>query len=270
MQKAVFATAMILALAPLAAQPEGVQYFSTLDGAYLGVTLAEVDSEDVASLGLEREAGARIEEVVPDSPAARADLRPGDVIVAFSGVPVLNVRQLQRLVRESPAGRSVELDLVRDGARLTLSVQLAERESRSRRWRVLPRVLRPEGGYAFRFEAPDVEPHFVFPSRERPRLGVSGVALTEQLAEALGVEGGQGVLVTEVVEDSPAKRAGLQAGDVIVSVDGETVARPAQLSSRLRRGQTHELEIVRDRVSRTLKAEIPSASTKSGSDSIRM
>ncbi len=76
-------------------------------------------------------------------------------------------------------------------------------------------------------------------------MGITGGNLTDQLADFLGILG-KGVLVAEVLENTPAERAGLKAGDAIVSVDGHPVDGLSELSSLLK-DDTHEVEIVRDK-----------------------
>ena len=80
-------------------------------GGYLGVYLEDVDDEAARRLGLPEEEGALVEDVVDDSPAADAGLQKDDVIVGYNGETVESVAELSRLVRETPAGRTVTLDV---------------------------------------------------------------------------------------------------------------------------------------------------------------
>jgi C-terminal processing protease CtpA/Prc len=203
-------------------------------GTSLGVSLEEVRDEDVSRLRLPEERGAVVESVEPDSPAAAAGLQKDDVIVSYQGEPVHSAVQLSRLVRETPGGRKVTLEVSRDGARQALTATLRE----GRAW------LAP-GDLDFDFDVPipaiDVRPPrppraprppkaelFDFDFREfgdvfskRPRLGLTYQELTEQLAGYFKVEGG--LLVTSVNEDSPAAQAGVKAGDVIVRANDRDV-----------------------------------------------
>src|SRR5262245_24382017 len=89
------------------------------DGGYLGVSLADLDAADAK--------GVRVKEVVDDSPAAKAGLQADDVIVSFDGETVRSAAQLSRMVRETPAGRSVAIGYSRGGARQEAHVALGER-----------------------------------------------------------------------------------------------------------------------------------------------
>jgi serine protease Do len=220
------------------------------DRGFLGVQIRDVTAEDVRNLNLPREAGVYLEKVQPDTPASQADLRQGDVITEFAGVPVLSARQFQRVIAETPGGREVALTLSRNGQTLTKSVTVGE-------GRLPGRQLSPEEGRSwtpqmpeFSFQFPEglgdrMGDVFVF-SGERGRLGINGSNLTDQMAQFLNVPGETGVLVMSVREDTPAHRAGLKAGDVIVAVNGSRVDGLSQLSRQLARDGSHELDVVRD------------------------
>jgi predicted metalloprotease with PDZ domain len=101
-------------------------------GAYLGVSLRDVSTEDVSSLGLRDEFGALIEGVSEESPAAAAGLQEGDVIATWNGERVESVAMLSRFVRETPPGRSVSLGVFRGGSQRTIAVELGERSAAAR------------------------------------------------------------------------------------------------------------------------------------------
>ncbi|MFQ5738950.1 MAG: PDZ domain-containing protein [Acidobacteriota bacterium] len=240
-------------------------------GGYLGVELRDVTSDDVASQKLDREAGVYIEDVRSGTPAEESDLRAGDIILEFSGLPVLSVRQFQRLVQDSPAGRTVELVLQRNNQKITKTIEVGH----------YPRF---RGGHPRWFagripemdiEIPELEvlPEgrgngFVF-STGRLRLGIRGESLTQQMAEFLGVPGGEGILVMEVMEGTPAASADLKAGDVIVSIDGKDVGEIRELSKKLSSGP-HKLEIVRDKKERTVAVEIRKKEKQRKGRSVRL
>lgn len=219
-------------------------------GGYLGVTLAEVDRDDVGRLKLEAESGARVFEVLDDTPAARAGLKADDVVVEYAGEPVRSALQLRRLVGETPAGRTVELEIVREGSRQRVSVELARRERHAfgpgefhfelpepgdlpelGELREAP-ALRRHGQDHLLLREPALEP-FGVPTPPR-RLGLSYQEIRGQLARYFGLEGERGVLVVEVAEDGPAARAGVKAGDVIVGFDGKPVEGGSDLRAALR------------------------------------
>lgn len=224
-------------------------------GSYLGASILEVDDERAAEAGLGEEFGVYVSTVSEEGPAADAGLETGDVITSWNGERVEGVVELQRLLRETPPGRTVSLGVVRDGDERTVEVELADRSPRTftvpgtgrlelRRSGDAPRLVRPEGrtGRSFMLA-------------RRARLGIGIQSLGEQLADYFGVEGG--ALVTSVQEDSPAGRAGLRAGDVIVRFGDDDVEDPGDLLEALRAVEpgTVEVGIVRDGSARTLTVE---------------
>jgi len=217
----------------------------------LGVHVSDMDAEKAQELRLPEEYGALIEKVEEDSPAAKAGLQANDVILSFAGERVRSVQQLRRLVRETPPGRSVSMEVSRDGQRRTLQVTPATHHAEM----ALPEVHVPHIEVP-RLSLPDINTWVI---GHGPRLGISGDELTPQLAEYFGVQQGKGVLVREVLAASAADKAGLKAGDVIVAVDDKPVATLNELRRAL--GDTDEdrettLTIVRDRREQTLKVTL--------------
>lgn len=219
---------------------------------WLGVQLKDVTPDEQRDLKLGEDYGAVVEKVEADSPASKAGLQSGDVIVEFAGEKVRSVAELRRLVRETPPGRTVEMRIRRKGEKKTLSASLEAQHdtfgpmmSRLRN-RILPEVNMPVYDFPFNFGG--------------PRLGVSVDRLTPQLAEYFGVKGGKGVLVREVEAGSAAEKAGLKAGDCIVQVDSTPVGSVMELHRALavKPGASREvtLTVVRDRQQQTVKAQL--------------
>ena len=194
-------------------------------GSRIGLSIEDVADNDAA------DEGAVVRNVRPESPAESAGFTEGDIMVEFDGERVRSARQLTRLVQETPAGRTVGAAVMRDGRRVELEVtpELASSDIAAvvgrlgeRLGEVYTRAL-PDAGRSFTFD---------YRTRARPvRLGVNVQALSPQLADYFGVD--DGVLVSSVDEESAAADAGLQAGDVITSVDGRTVEDSASLRRRL-------------------------------------
>jgi membrane-associated protease RseP (regulator of RpoE activity) len=228
----------------------------TADGAaWLGVTLKDVTADKARDLKLPGEYGALVESVDADSAAAKAGLQKGDVIVEFAGERVRSEAQLRRLIRETPAGRTVSLQVIRDGQARTLNAKL---QSRTNHFNIqVPEIhIPPINPQLFDYPAFN----FLFDAR-RPSLGISGDELTTQLASYFGVKQGKGVLVREVVVGSAAEKAGLKAGDVIVAVDGKSVATVTELRQALEIKPSKEehkvnLTVVRDRHEQTVPVEL--------------
>jgi serine protease Do len=223
-------------------------------GPEIGVSVRDVTADDGA--GATR-AGAVVERVRGESPAAKAGVQAGDVIVTYDGESVRSARQLARLIDETPQDQSVALTITRSGTRMDLSVTPQARSP----WGAALATPTP-------FESPDlnlmVQPRSrsVAPGLLMPafagRLGIQTQDLTTQLGEYFGASGG--VLVTSVGDNTVARTAGLKAGDVITEVDGQDVQNAAALRQRLA-GKTGPvaLTVVRDRNERTLKVELQSA-----------
>ena len=217
-------------------------------GAEIGVQVA--DGKD---------AGVVIEEVQPESPAEKAGLERADVIVEFDGEHVRSARQFGRLVQETPPGRTVKATIMRDGQRK--DVQVTPAEGRAAGFPFDGRRFREQLGDlgSLRDRLPPFNFNFDFDlpgALSGRRLGVSVDELTDQLAQYFGAK--DGVLVTAVTEGSAASRAGLKAGDVITSIDGQSVRSREDLIRALRDARDEEVSIaiVRDRKETSVKAKI--------------
>lgn len=233
-------------------------------GSRLGVMVRDLAAEEAAK---SPSGGVTIDEVNAGSPAEKAGLKAGDIVVEYDGERVRSARQFTRLVQETPEGRSVPLAVLRDGQRQTLS---ATPEARAFSWnmdidgdRIRREVERGvEGLRGFRFDPPALD--FRFDGRDgfflpagRGRLGVTLDSMTDQLAEYFGAADG-GALVTSVAEDSPAAKAGLKAGDVITSVNGEGVEGAGDVARAIARAGEGEVSIgyLRDRKTGTATATL--------------
>ena len=229
-----------------------------LGGSQIGVEVWDVDATDVQREKLASAAGAIVEGVQSNGPAAKAGIKAGDVIVSFDGEAVRSARHLSRLVEETPDGREVPAVVIRNGQKVPLKITPtaatiwadmdALRELRS--FRLPDRLELDLPALTLRR---DSFPGLVLSSRSRLGIGVQD--LTGQLAQYFGAS--DGVLVTEVDDDTPAEAAGLRAGDVIISVGSSTVSDTGDLRRALASasGDTR-IAIVRDRKEQTLTAKI--------------
>lgn len=238
-------------------------------GSRIGVAVRDVDQADVSREKLAGLAGAVVEEVRSETPAAKAGLKSGDVIVTFDGERVRSARQLERLVAETPAGRAVKLAVQRGGAKVDLDVTPEAPANAFRgpfKWegdapvvQALPRierdVRRRMPATEFSFEGPESFGSFhVMP--DQGRLGIQAQTLNGQLADYFGVK--SGVLVADVDEGSAAAKAGVKAGDVITAVNGQAVTDPMELRrevGRVEGGKATDLSVTRDKKALTLKVE---------------
>ena len=218
-------------------------YESDAGRGWLGIRMEEVSSERAKELKLPAERGALVTYVAEDSPAAKAGLKVNDVITEFDGQRVEGTMALVRLVHEVPAGRSVSLTIWRDGHTQSLTVEIASRRAghpgerdRDYFYAITPR---PDMDIA---PIPPIPP---IPAIEfgplggfrvfgGPVLGIDAEDLSGQLGNYFGAPDGQGILVREVMPGTPAEKAGLKAGDVILRVDGKRVKNSDELRSALR------------------------------------
>ena len=245
--------------APEAPMNLWMQGWTAEGSAHLGVTLRDVTAEKARDLKLPGEYGALVASVDRESAAAKAGLQKGDVIVEFAGERVRSAAQLRRLIRETPAGRTVSFQVFRNGQAQTLSAKLEG--GRNQFNFQTPEVHIPEINIAPNLVEPFNNRSFAFAFGGRPTLGVTGEELTSQLAGYFGVKQGRGVLVSEVVTGSPAAQAGLKAGDVVVAVDGKEVGTVADLRKavELKSGEETRklsLTVVRDHHEQTLPVEL--------------
>lgn len=236
---------------------EGVWSYVSVGGSWLGVALEDVTAENMGQYKLAREQGAIVKEIEKDSPAERAGLRENDVILTYADVPILSVRQLRRLIGETPVGRTVTLTVSRDGSQQTLQVKMDKRSHKPSDFRFFRK------GDAFDFGN---LPHFG-EKLVRPRLGVTLQSLTEQMGEFLGVKDGKGVLITSVAKDSPAAKAGLKAGDVVVEIDNAAVESAQDLHRALSKKPDADqvtLKIIRDKRSQTIPVQLEARRKQKG------
>lgn len=214
-----------------------------VDGSYLGAFLEEVTADRMKELGLTQERGAIVMKVVKDSPAEKAGLKENDVILSFNGRPVDSVREFERLLGDTPAGRTVALEISRGGNRQSLSATVTKRD-----YFGLAKNYMADGERLRRhFDGLNWQPYIggnfdgsfeLAPfMAQRPRLGISGEPITDQLAGFFGVKEGRGVLISEVTEGSAAAKGGLKAGDVIVAVDGAKIESVSDLRNQLSKKQ---------------------------------
>ncbi len=172
---------------------------------YLGVLIQDVTPELAQQFGLSRPQGALVSQVEPDSPAARAGLERGDIILKFNGEEINSSADLRARVAQTSPSTTVRLDIFRNGQTRQVSVTLGE----------LPGTLAAGGAGA-----------------GSALEGVQVQTLTPELAQRLGLSANTfGVVVTSVAPNSPAAAAGLQRGDVILEVNRHRVANAAQFQA---------------------------------------
>jgi serine protease Do len=251
--------AMVVAIVPLGLLPllgaqsqapkaHSVSNFSQ-SRSYLGIAVLDVTDERAKALGLKEPQGVEVTVVKDDSPAAKAGVQRGDVILEYNGQQVEGDEQFVRLVQETPEGRKATLQIWRNRSKLTLTAVIGSRQNSLEI-------------FSSGIPIPIAPPAMIFPdmpydtfSLRNMALGVETEALTSQLAEFFGVK--EGVLVRAVNKGSAAESAGLKAGDVITKVGGQAVSSPRSLGLFLRKsGGSVTLTVVRNHKELTLDVKL--------------
>jgi serine protease Do len=231
---------------------------------YLGVDLADVDQQKAQALKLREVRGAVITLIDHDAPAGKIGLRVNDVVLQLNGQKVEGADQLRLLLREIPAGRTVSIEISRDGNIQTLAVQLADRRAMERD--VWNRIGTSEDGFAQGPEmgtmagegAAPLPGGLHMPSFGSLNVGALVEPLTAQMAEYLGVP--NGLMVKQVARKSEAAMAGLRAFDVIIKVGPETITTLAdwERALHLHRGRQVQVTVLRDRRQQTITLQVDS------------
>lgn len=263
------------------------------DGGYLGVQTAEVTKENFSKFGLKEVRGVAVEKVLDNSPAKQAGLQDGDVIIRFNGEEVTSYRKLTRLISETAPDHQAKLTVVRGGSERELTVTMGKRATPKFEMgnfemsmpdgfgKVFERAIPMTPGFKidnfpngadrdlFVWRGDGESGNFVFSSTRQIGVGIS--SLTKQLGDYFGVADGKGVLINSVNENSPAAKAGLKAGDVIVEVEGKAVADAGDLLRGIAEKKEGEvtLTIIRNKNRQTVKVtpekiEIPLRTVQPG------
>ena len=177
----------------------------TVHRARLGVIVQPLNYDLAQHFGLKVHEGVLVAEVLPDSAAAKTGMKPGDVIVEFAGKSVSTPQELQAAVEQAEIGHPQTLVAVREGKRMTLNVSPTEP---SEKQAASGGPTEAEQGRTSRLE----------------KLGIEGETVTAEVAQHLGAHADHGVAVTDVRSGSPAERAGLTTGLVIVEANRKPVA----------------------------------------------
>jgi serine protease Do len=250
-------------------QTEQVTVFDDDEGpSWLGVETQEVTAANAKELKLPAERGVVVAGVTKDSPAAKAGLKEKDVITEVNGQRVEGAAQFRRMIHEIPAGRTAQLTIWRDGRAQTLSATLGKAEELHNRW-----MGAKPGGFVFRMpevEIPEMPPidlggEMALLPDGHPRLGIDAEDIGGQLGSFFGAPDGEGILVRSVNSGSPAEKAGLKAGDVITSFNGERVRSLGDLHQKLAaqaESTTVKIGVLRNKSEVTLSVELPARRSK--------
>jgi serine protease Do len=230
-----------LAIPAEAAKPviESLRRGQRPERGYLGVGLQPLDENIAESLGLPKDRGEIVRSVQPGTPAARAGIQQGDVIVRVNRREVTPDETVSFIIANTPVGSNVPLEVIRGGRRQTITVTVQQRPTEEE-------LAQQLGGDNDQGLSPDTAP--VTPGRSA--LGLSLQQLTPQISRALNLPAGaRGVVIGSVDPNSDASDKGLQRGDLIISVNQQLVTTPAQVQAAVdaarRAGRTNVLLLVK-------------------------
>jgi serine protease Do len=178
----------------------------TVTRGWLGVSIQPLTPELARSFGLEQERGALVADVTADSPAAKAGIERGDVVVGFNGKQIEDSAALPGLVAAAPVGKAVPVEILRDGKTRTLNV-------------VIARLNEPSEANARQ--------------HERGEWGLALQNVPPDQRRQMGLPAKDGVLVTGVEPNSPAQQAGVQAGDVVLQVNRKPVSSVEEVKAEI-------------------------------------
>jgi serine protease Do len=194
---------------------------------WLGVVIQDVNEDLARSFDLDKAEGILIAEVTDDSPAQKAGLKQGDVILSLNGTKLADVANLRNRIALTPPDSKVTLQLIRDGHPKNMDIIIGEQPSN------LSRSARGSKGmgHGSLFE----------------KMGMSLQDLTSELADQFGYTRGQGVLIAEVAPDSPAARVGMQPGQLIEEVNKVRVHNLTELKKALKLAENPKQILLRVR-----------------------
>ena len=185
------------------------EYGETRRG-WLGVRIQLITEDLAESLGLLRPRGALVSEIIPGGPADEAGMKQGDVILSFDGKEVTEMRDLPRIVAETPIDKAVQVKVQRRGKVVTLKVKVGRLEESN--------------------QIAETQPANPKKQTKQPGLKLLGLTLETLDAKTRARAGldddKKGVLIAQVDEDSSASESGVKSGDIIVEVDQTSVAKP--------------------------------------------
>lgn len=179
---------------------------------WLGVYIQAVTEDIAEGFGMKEPKGALVSEVIKGSPAEEAGIKRGDVIVTFDGKEVRNSHDLPAMVASTEVGKVVDVKVLRDGKPLTIKVNIGK--------------MPEEGEVLARGEEEFVE----------EKVGLRVQNITREMAESLGLNEPYGVIVSEVMPNSPAESAGFQRGDVILEVNKNIVRNVDEFKTQIQKG----------------------------------
>jgi serine protease Do len=204
---------------------------------WIGVQLEDVDEEKAEYFGLDKPKGVQVGEVLENSPALKAGLKRDDIILKLNDLDVTSRDQLIAWVGSQAPDTKISMTIWRDKATRTITLTLGERPADEE-------LAGSEGG----------EPG------ESDKLGIQVQELTRQLARQYGYEGEKGVVIASIDPNSVADRKGLREGDLILSVNDDTITSVREFRTAIRAikpGGVVYMRVMRDQTVYTVALRLP-------------
>lgn len=226
-------------VAPVERRAQTMVLTAPFERSYLGVKMEEISKENYTKFGLSAVRGVGIGKVVENSPAANAGLQTNDVVVRFEDEEVTSVAKLSRLIAEVAPDHTVKITVLRGGGEREFNVTLGKRElpafgNGNFRFETMPQLpamptaptlpQMPRGAQVMtlpQLRGMSDGNIFIWRGDANRQIGVGVTPLTKQLGDFFGVAEGKGLLINNVRENSPAAKAGIKAGDIIIEADGK-------------------------------------------------
>jgi membrane-associated protease RseP (regulator of RpoE activity) len=293
---AVAAGALLLFALPGLAQTEDSASATKSQGAFLGIQAQTAPSSA-------HHEGVIVRNVEPNSPAAKAGLRRGDIITKMANQDITDFEELDNVLSQHRSGQKMKMEVLRNGQTKQMTVTLGRRPQsfqgsesgqfgQNEQYGESGQYQRGESGQfgqsgqfqrgqsgqyrgsqsgQFQDEQERGAPgYYSNRGRQGAFLGVEAEELTPSLRQREGISARQGVVIAEVMPNSPAEQAGLQEGDVVTKVDGQTITNPDELRDAIQNagaGQEVTLDVVRGQKHQELTAQLRRAPAQFGGES---
>jgi len=179
---------------------------------WIGISIQSITPDIARAMGLKKEQGALVAEVVPGGPAEEAGLKRGDVITSFDGREIKKVSDLPFTVAETPVGKKVPVQIIRDGKEMNVDIKIAEM---------------PQGREAG-------------PAGPQENLGLTVSNITPQVRHEFGIQDKAGVIVSEVLPGSLADDAGIQPGDIIKEVNRKPINNVKDYNAEMKKAEKNK------------------------------
>jgi serine protease Do len=187
---------------------------------YLGVEVRALDPDVAARLGVPNDEGILVAKVMPETPAAKAGIKAGDVILKAADKPMKDTADLQRLVAGLPLKKDADITVLRDGKTMTLHATIEEQPK----------------DFGVALPKQPVEPGSDTAHKETGTFGITLTQMTPKLAKGWGFdENTKGTLITAVKEGSPAADAGLRRGQLLTAIDDTPINTPDDAAAALKK-----------------------------------